>query len=279
MTAKAIDAHIHIWDRKRGETFIAEKQFPVLTGKAFLPEDVGPLLADTNAESAVLVHGPATVKHALHCLDLCDRYNAFRSVVGWVNLRHQDCGAQLDQQMAHPAFRGIRFTPMLDSDPDAYLCSAAAYQICMALQEKGHLVEILAPPSLFDAVIALAKAHPDLPVVVAHFGLPEGDPAHFDRWHHAMSRLAQLDNIHVKLSGLPLTGDMKRDTDMAQSHTAAMITLFGPSRLLYASNWPVATALARPEHWCNLLDAALTQLEIPAADQHALYYGNAEQLY
>lgn len=152
MTDPIIDAHIHIWDRSRGETFIAEKEFPVLTGREFLPSDVGPMLAETGADSAVLVHGPATVAHALHCLDLCHQHAEFRSVVGWVDLRDADCGAQLSQQAGDPAFRGVRFTPLLDADPEAYLRSAAAHQICAALQDRGALVEVLAPPPLFDAV-------------------------------------------------------------------------------------------------------------------------------
>ena len=279
MTVTAIDAHIHIWDRTRGETFIAEKQFPVLTGKAFLPADVAPVLAETRAQSAVLVHGPATVKHAMHCLDLCDRHEVIRSVVGWVDLRDPACGAQLSEQAAHPAFRGVRFTPLLDDTPEAYLRSEAAFQICASLEAQGNLVEILAPPPLFDAVAELAKAHPALPVVVAHFGLPDGDPAHFDSWNRSMAKLAGLPNLHVKLSGLPLGGIPDRDRTMTTRHVGAMLNLFGKDRLLYASNWPVATALATPRHWRDLLDDALDAARMPDAAHEAIYRGNALRLY
>ncbi|WP_420329005.1 amidohydrolase family protein [Mameliella sp.] len=275
----AIDAHVHIWDRTRGETFIAEKQFPVLTGKAFLPADLVPVLAETRAESAVLVHGPATVKHVHYCLDLCRQHEIFRSVVGWVDLRDPDCAAQLALQASDPAFRGVRFTPMLDADPEGYLRSDGAQTICAALQTGGHLVEILAPQPLFGAVADLARAFPDLPVVLAHFGLPDGAPESYDSWRQAMSDLARLPNVHVKLSGLPLTGDVQTDTDMTQSHIAAMLALFGTDRLMYASNWPVATALASPRHWRVLLDETLDKMNLGAPDRDALCHDNAARLY
>ncbi|SIN83678.1 amidohydrolase family protein [Vannielia litorea] len=279
MPITAIDAHVHIWDRSRGETFIAERQFPALTGKAFLPEDLAPVLAQTRAESAVLVHGPATVKHALHCLDLCHRHQVFRSVVGWVDLRDPDCGRQLAEQARDPAFRGLRFTPLLDADPEGYLRSAAALQTCGALRDHGALVEVLAPPPLFGAVAALAAAQPELPVVLAHFGLPDGDPAHFNSWRAAIAPLAGLPNLHVKLSGLPLDGTPEHDRALTTRHLDAMLALFGSDRLLYASNWPVATALATPGHWRNLLDEALEAAEVPSAGRKAIYRGNALRLY
>lgn len=279
MSITAIDTHVHVWDRTRGETFIAERQFPALAGKAFLPEDLPPVLAETRAESAVLVHGPATVKHALHCLNLCHRHAVFRSVIGWVDLRDPDCSNQLAQQARDPAFRGLRFTPLLDDDPEGYLRSKAARQTCDALRDHGALVEVLAPPMLFGAVEALAGERPDLPVVLAHFGLPDGDPAHIGGWRSALADLARLPNVHVKVSGLPLSGDPAQDRVMTTAHLNVLLELFGPERMLYASNWPVATALAPPGHWRMLLDAALQAANVPESDQLAIFRGNALQLY
>ncbi|MBY6160244.1 amidohydrolase family protein [Mameliella alba] len=279
MTRTAIDAHVHIWNRTRGETFIAEKQFPALTGKSFLPEDLVPVLAATNAASAVLVHGPATVEHALYCLELCRTQRVFRSVIGWVDLRDPGCAAQLSRQSGDPGFRGVRFTPMLDSDPEGYLRSDGAGTVCAGLQSGGHLVEILAPQPLFGAVADLARAFPGMPVVLAHFGLPDGSTQGFDGWRQAMARLAALPNIHVKLSGLPLSANSDADTAMARAHVKAMVDLFGPQRLIYASNWPVATALASPAYWRNLLDETLEHMQMGAPQRDALFHDNAARLY
>ncbi|KFB11479.1 amidohydrolase family protein [Nitratireductor basaltis] len=275
----AIDAHVHIWNRARGETFIAEQQFPALTGKEFLPEDLIPVLAATGAGSAVLVHGPATVAHAHYCLELCHRYEMFRSVVGWVDLRDPNCLSQLAEQAGDTAFRGVRFTPLLDADPKGYLRSDAALSIASALQTQGQLVEVLAPQSLLKSVAALALAFPKLPVVLAHFGLPDGSPDGFDEWRQSMAHLAPHSNVHIKISGLPLTGDADRDQSMARDYVLAMLDLFGPDRLIYASNWPVATALAKPEYWSDLLQAILRDASLDETRQAAIWHGNAKRLY
>lgn len=279
MLTPAIDAHVHIWNRNRGETFIAEKQYPALTGRAFLPEDLVPVLAETGAASAVLVHGPASVAHALYCLELCRVHSFFRAAVGWVDLRDPAFASQLAEQSEDPNFRGVRFTPLLDLDPHAYLRSDAAASVCASLARGGHLVEILAPPDLFDAVHELACAQPDLTVVLAHFGLPDGRAASLPAWRQRIERLARRPNIHVKLSGLPLTGGNPVDTTMTRTHVEALLELFGPQRLLYASNWPVATALARPDHWKILLTSALRTLGTTESQQMAIFSGNAARLY
>lgn len=173
---------------------------------------------------------------------------------------------------------GVRFTPMLDADPEGYLRSDAALEVCAALQSQGNLLEVLAPGALFDAVAELAQACPNLPVVLAHFGLPDGTPDTFDCWRHAMARLARFANVHVKVSGLPLSGDPKSDGPLTDSHLAAMLDLFGTDRLMYASNWPVATALASPGHWRCVLDAALDRLDVGAPQRDALYHQTAVRL-
>ncbi|MDB6179119.1 amidohydrolase family protein [Paracoccus sp. Z330] len=281
MTIPAVDSHVHIWDRTRGETFIAEQQFPALIDKAFMPEDLAPILAATNADSAVLVHGPATVEHAMYCLELCHRHPMFRSVIGWVDLRARDCADQLARQAGDPAFRGVRFTPLLDPEPAKYLQSDAARATCASLRDHGAIVEILAPPIHAAAVGALAAAYPDLNVVLAHFGLPDENPDSFPAWRATMQRLARYPNLHVKLSGLPLAGhrDPGRDQTMTRDHLNVMLDLFAANRLLYASNWPVATAMASPAYWRDLLDQALQDAGIAKAEKAAIYRDNAERLY
>lgn len=116
-------------------------------------------------------------------------------------------------------------------------------------------------------------------MVLAHFGLPKADPASFDDWRQAMAALARHRNLQVKVSGLPLSGDLAQDQPMAARHVAALLELFGPDRLAYASNWPVATALATPAYWRDLLDAVLAPLALSGPERRALYHDTAARLY
>lgn len=279
MSNHTLDSHVHIWDRTRGETFIAEKVFPVLKGKSFMPDDLVPVLQATHASQAVLVHGPASVAHSLYCLELCAQHDMFRSVIGWVDLRKPDAVTTLQSFSEHADFRGIRLTPMLDKNPQEYLRSDTARQVTQALAHKKQVLEILAPVPLLPAATDLARAVPQVPVVIAHFGLPDGADAAYSGWATAMADLAKLPNTFVKVSGLPLTGNKEFDAEMTQKHLAPLIGWFGCDRLCYASNWPVATALATPRYWYDLLNEFMSRAGLDSAQINSISSQTARSLY
>ncbi len=275
----ALDCHVHIWDRTRGETFIAEKEFPQLTGASFMPEDLAPVLRDTQAAQAVLVHGPASLSHSEYCLELCAQHDMFRSVVGWVDLRGAAPVAQIERYGQDLHFRGIRFTPMLDDDPLGYLRSPAAREVARYLAQQGLVLEVLAPIPLLAAVAELARAEPDLDLVVAHFGLPTGRENEDEEWQRAMAKIAQNPRTRVKISGLPLAGICEDDRQMARRYVEHLWREFGAHRLMYASNWPVSTALAPSVYWRNLLERTLREMEVSVQDRHRIYAENAKSIY
>ncbi|MEM9764039.1 MAG: amidohydrolase family protein [Pseudomonadota bacterium] len=275
----AIDSHIHIWDRTRGETFIAEKQFPQLTGLSFLPDQVPDMLASTGATSAVLVHGPSSLSHTAHCLKMAEAEPLFLSVIGWIDIRGGNWRAELSEFSASPLFRGIRLMPGLDPDPEGFLRSEGVRDAARALGETGQILEVLAGPALHAAVAAIARAAPQTTVSLAHFGLPTGDSGKLPMWREAVSDVAACSNVIVKASGLPLTGEEDHDSAMTRAHLSTLLDLFGSERICYSSNWPVATALAPPSHWRRTLDAALTALGTPDRDTRRIYQTNTEHHY
>ncbi|MGQ7844676.1 amidohydrolase family protein [Granulosicoccus sp. 3-233] len=271
-----IDAHVHIWDLSRGETLIALQQFPQLTGCEFLPADMEQMLQDTGATSAVLVHGPATQAHTEFCLSLARRHESILSVIGWVDARGSDPVAALRSYRDNPDFRGIRLTPMLDDDPQDYLCSDGVRALAIESGRLGLVLEVLAPPELLWAVSDLCEQAPDTDVVIAHFGLPEID-GDFDFWSDAMQQLAQCANTRVKVSGLPVRGGNPQDRIIMAAHVDALLEHFGTARLLYASNWPVMTAITSPATWQEDLQILLQSLS--DAQRRAIFHENALRLY
>lgn len=112
--------------------------------------------------------------------------------------------------------------------------------------------------SQIDDVVELAKAFPDLIVVLNHGGTPIGvaeyasdGGAVFSAWRKSMAELARLDNVVVKLGGLgmPVCGYGFEELplppsseELAQAWGPAIETcveLFGPDRCMFESNFPV----------------------------------------
>ncbi len=279
MTVSAIDSHVHIWDRTRNETFIAEKAFPVLANKAFLPADLSGVLAATNAVKAVLVHGPATFEHSQYCLQLCNRHDLFLSVIGWVDVRSGHALDQLDQLAADPNLRGIRLTPMLDANPVEFLTNPATVRLAQELAKRDLILEVFASFELQCHVLRLSQMVPEVSLVVAHFGVPTGTDTGFDDWAKSMTDLSKHPQIFVKVSGLPLSGDWDHDLAMGRRHFDHIASKFPANRLLYASNWPVASALAPPQYWTKLLHHMMQATGMADRDVARLMRETAVDLY
>jgi predicted TIM-barrel fold metal-dependent hydrolase len=109
-------------------------------------------------------------------------------------------------------------------------------------------------PELFD----LAKANPDVPVIINHCGgvvriatYQERRPEVFDFWSKSMRELARLPNVHVKVGGLGMRingfdfekGELPPSSEqLAQAWKPWMetcIEAFGANRCMLESNFPV----------------------------------------
>jgi predicted TIM-barrel fold metal-dependent hydrolase len=109
-------------------------------------------------------------------------------------------------------------------------------------------------PELTD----LARAFPDIPIVLDHFGGPlgigpyEGRRAEiFEHWKKDVADLASCPNVTAKLGGINMAvngfGWHKRPQPPTSDELAAatrdwylhMIDLFGPARCMFESNFPV----------------------------------------
>lgn len=279
MTYPRIDAHVHIWDQSRNEEFIATKVFPVLKGKNFLPQAMEQMLDETGASQAVLVHGPATDTHTDFCLELADLHERVLSVIGWVDLRADDVMDRLNELSLNPNFVGIRLTPMLDEDPQNYLCGPKTMQVLKVLAQKGLIAEVLAPVEFLPAVVNICQAIPTLCVVIAHFGLPDLNSDNPDLWCQAMTVLADYPEVRVKISGLALRGGSNVDRGIATQYVTRLLDLFGSDRLHYASNWPVMTAHTTPELWERDLQLILQLLNVSSRDTAAIFTNNTKALY
>ena len=113
-------------------------------------------------------------------------------------------------------------------------------------------------PQLVD----IARAFPDLPIVLNHLGAPLGVGPYsgkrdevFKTWSEAMKALAACPNVHMKLGGLAMVVmgfDFHKQATPPSSQTLAQawgpylqkaIELFGAQRCMFESNFPVDKAM------------------------------------
>jgi predicted TIM-barrel fold metal-dependent hydrolase len=291
-----IDPHHHLWDWTSRLPFLpAERSHPF---EAILPQTprylLDELLADCgsghNVVGTVFVQcgafyradGPEALKpvgetefvNGVAAMAASGTYGPVKAcagIVGHADLTLGDgVAAVLDAHLAAGGgrFRGIRHMMAHDADPavlgplgHAEPGLAGDHRVHAALRHfasRGLSLDIWVLEPQLGEVEALARAFPDVPMVIDHVGTPLGLGAYagrrderFGAWKAAMARLAVLPNVHVKLGGLgmPFPGfeGMGPDVRPASDALASMwspwvetcIGLFGAGRCMFESNFPV----------------------------------------
>ncbi len=93
--------------------------------------------------------------------------------------------------------------------------------------------------------------------MIDHLGKPPIAAGEFEPWRTLLARAARMPNVFAKVSGL--------DAGEADEWTAATIApyvdcaleLFGPERLMFGSDWPVANLVAATAKYGERLTARL----------------------
>ncbi|KAH8099042.1 amidohydrolase [Aureococcus anophagefferens] len=144
-------------------------------------------------------------------------------------------------------------------------------------------------PDVLDDLRALAAAAPNCTFNLNHLGYPPlANATGMASWAAALRRLAELENVYCKLSGLPQTFAAPGWT-AADFVPAVRVALdaFSTARLNYAGNWFVLEAFpADPASagsaygpMLDAVDDALGALGVYGADRDRVYAGTAMELY
>jgi L-fuconolactonase len=274
-----IDAHQHFWR-------LADRagQWPPAALAAihrdFLPEDLAGSLRQAGVDGTVLVQSLPSEADTRFLLELADAHPFVRGVVGWVDLKADDAARRIEALARHPLLRGLR--PMLQDLPDDdWIADPALAPAAQAMCRHGLVFDALVVPRQLRPLLAFATRHPALTIVVDHAAKPFIAEGRLQPWQDDLAALAALPNVACKLSGLLTEAGDRTHDDALRPYVQAAWDLFGPSRLLWGSDWPVLRLAADYDAWLAMSERLLATLRTPAdaAARGAIFGGNAVRLY
>jgi predicted TIM-barrel fold metal-dependent hydrolase len=145
------------------------------------------------------------------------------------------------------------------------------------LERHGFSYDLQTPWWHLADAADLARDFPRTTIVVNHTGLPaDRSPDGLAAWRRALETVAAAPNVALKISGLGLS-----DQTWPVRQNAAVIrdaiTIVGPSRCMFASNYPVDALCARYETIVSTFRVAVADRS--PAEQRALWEGNALRIY
>ena len=128
------------------------------------------------------------------------------------------------------------------------------------------------------AIIELVRQCPEAGFILDHGGKPGIRSGLLDPWRAHIRQLAAFPNVVCKLSGLVTEADHQHWTvAQLEPYVNHLLEAFGPGRLLFGGDWPVAKLACGYLRWLEV--ARRLTAHLTAAEQAAVFAGNAERVY
>jgi L-fuconolactonase len=172
---------------------------------------------------------------------------------------------------------GIRHPLLTEPDP-GWLARPLVVRGLAALATAGLCFDLVLRPDQLASAIGAARSVPELTFVLDHLGGPPvGSPAESGApgsWAAAIRELGTLPNVVCKLSGAH--SEPARASDL-RPYYETVLAAFGPSRLMFGSDWPVSSLVAGYGQMRDLY-LELTA-DLGAVEREAIFDGTARRVY
>ncbi|MCA3635335.1 MAG: amidohydrolase family protein [Methylobacterium sp.] len=288
-----IDAHFHIW-RQADLPWLMGPMQPRIFGpyepirRDYEIEEYLADAAGSGITGAVYVQANWAPVRALDevrfVAESAKRAEFPVGIVAHADLLAEDIRPALDALAKEPSMRGVRMQlhwhenplyrfasgPDLARDP-VLQCNVAR------LGDYGWSFDLQVFAGQMAGAAELAAACPKVTFVLQHAGMLEDlSEAGIAEWRSGMMLLARQPNVVSKLSGL---GTFLRRNDPAHIAfiLAETVAMFGASRCLFGSNFPIEKL------WTSYADLVAAHraaaASLPEAEQAQIFAGTARQTY
>jgi L-fuconolactonase len=274
---RRLDAHHHVWDLTvRDQAWTAG--LPALR-RSFGFDELRPSLERSGISGTVVVQTVADSAETAELLELAGAEPLVAGVVGWVDLTADDVVGRIAELRALPhgaKLVGLRHVVQDESDP-RWLCRADVRAGLRAVGEAGLAFDLLVRLPQLDAAIETVRALREQRFILDHAGKPNVGVEIIDHWKKKIRDLAALDNTAVKLSGLVTLAGRPAAADVLRPYADVVLGAFGPTRVMFGSDWPVCLQVASYDDVVSMARALTANLE--SADRDAVFGGSAAAWY
>jgi len=296
MTTKRriVDAHHHLWDLDACHyPWLMEKGVvrffgdPAPIQRNYLPDE---LRSDaTNYELVGSVHiqvGVADgdeVKESQWLHASAMEHGLPDAIVAFCDLSADNASSVLAQQAAIDGVRGIRQIVGRSAEEDSQsgsgglLDDAQWVRNLALLREMDLSFDLQLIPQQMNKITEILRNLPGLRVALCHCGSPwDQSSAGLASWREGLSRLAELPDVHCKISGLSM---FNHNWTIGDVHPIieACIEEFEPERCMFGSNFPVDKLHKTYDDIWQSYEEIASQYSL--AEQHQLFSGTAESFY
>lgn len=258
ITDPRVDCHQHFWQLARGGYGWLKPEM-VAIYRDFLPLDLEPELKTSGINQTILVQADDNLEETRFLLSLAEQNDFVAGVVGWIDMEKPDAPDTLRELALYPKFKGIR--PMLQDIANLeWVLQPILAPAFASLIEHDLSFDALVLPQHLDILSELMARYPELRVVIDHAAKPDIASGEIDRWSASMQVLASETSAYCKLSGLVTQAGDQPTVEYLQPFVDALLTHFGPDRLMWGSDWPVLNIVMAYHDWVTMFELLLCNL-------------------
>lgn len=228
---RIIDPHVHVWKHDPKYPFAEGAHTPE---RDATPEMILDLMKANGVAKTVIIQVIHYKYDNTYLADVLQRYpKVFQGVcrVDPLDPAAPDHLSRLTEQ----GFRGVRLSPAGNASGDWFRgpLMPPLWKRCHDLKVP---MTVLAPITRMPDVGVLLEKLPDLAVVIDHMAdCPVDQPAELEK----LIELERYPNLFVKISHTWSLSKQAYPWLDAQEHVKRLYHIFGPRRLMWATDWPI----------------------------------------
>lgn len=290
--ARVVDAHVHLWN-------LNHIRYPWLTppfsndgpngsvetiAKPYLLENYFTDAQDIPVQKIVHLeagaHPDDALKETLWLQAMAEKTTFPQAIVAHAPLNNQNLEAVLEAHSQCKNLRGIRHivnwhpNPNLTYTPKNLLADPAFQRGYHLLNKFGLSFDLQIYPNQMCQAYELAKANPNVAVIINHMGMPVD--RNKEEWQQGIALLSTLPHVSVKISGFGFIDRRWNHADMSDL-IVQTIDRFGTDRVMFSSDFPTDKLFNSFGQAFNTY--AQVALAFSDAEKDALFAANAERIY
>lgn len=272
---KRIDTHQHFWkfDPIR-DSWIDDSMHKIQ--KDFLPENLLPLLIENGFSACVAVEAHQSEEQTNFLLDLSQKHDFIKGVVGWVDLRDKNVANRLGHFSNYEKLKGFRH--VVQAEKDNFMFGKDFRNGIAELKQFNFTYDILIFHRQLPAAIDLVNTFQDQAFVIDHIAKPDIKSGNIATWKKDIIEISKAENVMCKISGLVTEADWNtwNKADL-RPYLDVIFENFSADKLMFGSDWPVCNLAADYAKIVKTLEEYISPFS--AQDQHQIWFENAKSFY
>jgi predicted TIM-barrel fold metal-dependent hydrolase len=277
---RIVDTHVHLWDLSRFSLPWLQKDSPL--ARSHVIKDYQTAIDGLNVVKGVYmevdVDPKQLVQEAEYVLDICRQGNTplVAAVIGG-RPAQDDFGKYIARFRGNRFLKGVRQVLHAPSAKAGFCLTEAFVRGVRLLGENNLRFDLCMRSAEIGDAVKLVEACKGTQFILDHCGNGPVYAKDRTQWQRDMERLARLNNVVCKISGIVVQARERWTADDLAPVINHSLTTFGPDRVMFAGDWPVCTTRATMRQWVEALRTITRNRS--AEDNRKLFHDNAVRFY